>query len=178
MKSFSSWVKENNPGNYVSVDVEGLPLTLVASLPGTVNSKPHITLMYSPESSVPLDHINYVLGRKSLLGAVVPVTGVDIFDSESDDTNGRSEHVGCIVLKVNSPQINDLHNHLVRLGCKHTYNPFNAHATLIYNCPIDQCRIAAKEIQSKIARDGMFLTCKGFNNDFIDKNWVDKLNSP
>lgn len=178
MKSFSSWVKENNPGNYVSVDVEGLPLNLVAALPGTVNTKPHITLMYSPESSVPLDHINYVLGRKSLLGAVVPVTGVDIFDSLPDDTNGRSEHIGCIVLKVNSPQINDLYNHLVRLGCKHTYNPFKAHATLIYNCPIDQCRIATKEIQSKIARDGMFLTCKGFNNNFIDKNWVDKLNSP
>lgn len=177
MKSFSSWVAENNPGNYVSVDVTGLPLSLVAGLPGQVNSKPHITLMYSPESNVPLEHIAYALNRKPLNGVVVPVTGVDIFDSPPDENDNRVEHVGCIVLKVNSQPINDLHNHLVRLGCKHTYNPYQAHATLIYDCPIEQCKLAAKEIEQKIKDEGIFLTCTKFNNQAIDKNWVAGLNS-
>ena len=175
MKSFASWVAENNPGNYVSVDVTGLPLSLVAGLPGQVNTKPHITLMYSPESNVPLDHIAYVLKRKSLNGVVVPVTGVDIFDSPSDKTDNLAERVGCIVLKVNAQQINDLHNHLIRLGCKHTYNPYQAHATLIYNCPIEQCRLALNDIRKKISTEGLFLTCLGFNNQAIIKDWAEKL---
>lgn len=169
MKSFSSWVAENNPGNYVSVDVSGLPLHLVSTLPGKVNTQPHITLMYSPESAVPLDHIQYLLNRKSLNGTSVMVTGVDIFDSQSNPEDG------CIVLKVKSSLINDLHFALQRLGCKHTYTPFEAHATLIYGCPIEQCKIAVKEIEHKINEDGLFLTCLGFNNQHIDKDWTSKL---
>lgn len=175
MKSFSAWVAENNPGNYVSVDVDGLPLHLVSTLPGKANTKPHITLMYSPESAVPLDHIQYLLNRRNMNGASVIVTGVDIFDSLPDPENGLPEHVGCIVLKVNSPQINDLHFALQRLGCKHTYTPFSAHATLIYNCPIEQCRIAVKEIERTINEDGITLMCRGFNNGHIVKNWAEKL---
>lgn len=175
MKSFSAWVAENNPGNYVSVDVDGMPLHLVSTLPGKVNTKPHITLMYSPESAVPLDHIQYLLNRRSMLGSSVMVTDADIFDSLPDPENGRPEHLGCIVLKVNSPQINDLHFALQRLGCKHTYTPFSAHATLIYNCPIDQCKLVLDDIKRAISDDGLFLTCRGFNNEHIVKDWAERL---
>lgn len=71
MKSYSEWVKDTNPGNYVSVDVTGLPLQLVAALPGQTNDKPHITLMYSMNSAVPFEHVAYVLKRKNIIGAVV-----------------------------------------------------------------------------------------------------------
>jgi hypothetical protein len=171
MKTFKEWMKETNKGNYVSVNVTGLPLHLVSTLPGKVNPEPHITLMYSKESSVPLSHVDYVLKRKSLDGQTLMVTGVDVFDDKDDEGNTK-EQTGCLVLKVHSPTLNDIHNHLMRLGCKHSYADFKPHATLIYGCPLEQCKIAAKEIQQHI-NDGMFLTCNGYNNNHIIENWAD-----
>lgn len=172
MKTYKQWVKDNNPGNYVSVDVTGLPTRLVAALPGKVTPEPHITLMYSKESHVPLEHINHVLKRRSLDGANIPVVGVEIFDSQPKEGE-PDQKLGCLVLKVNSPQINEINSHLTRIGCKHSYTPFQAHATLIYDCPMEQCKIAIKEIQRHIDSDGIFLTGGKFNNQWIKENWVD-----
>lgn len=172
MKSYSEWVKDTNPGNYVSVDVTGLPLQLVAALPGQTNDKPHITLMYSSNTNVPLDHIAYILKRKNLIGAVVPVIGVDIFpDSESTPDH----KLGCVVLKVKHQLINDIHDHLTKIGCVHSFSPFEPHATLIYKCPFDQCELVLKDIKKVIATDGIFLTCTKYNNEHVNKNWVKDL---
>lgn len=172
MKSYSDWVRETNPGNYVSVDVIGLPLQLVSALPGQTNDKPHITLMYSKESSVPLDHVAYVLSRKKVIETIIPVIDVSIFpDSESTP----EQKLGCIVLKVRHPMLNDIHEHLLRIGCKHSFTPFEPHATLIYKCPIEQCELALDDIKKIIAADGIFLTCTKYNNEVVNKNWVKDL---
>lgn len=172
MKSYSEWVKDTNPGNYVSVDVTGLPLQLVAALPGQTNDKPHITLMYSMNSAVPFEHVAYVLKRKNIIGAVVPVVDVDIFpDSESTP----EQKLGCIVLKVKHPMLNDIHEHLLRIGCKHSFTPFEPHATLIYKCPLEQCELAIADLKKTIAADGIFLTCTKYNNQAVNKNWVKDL---
>lgn len=174
MKSFGAWMKENNPGNYVSVNVSGLPLNLVASIPGQSSPEPHITLMYSKESNVPLDHIDYVMRRKKLIGSVVPISGVDVFDTPADDSGNREESLGCIVMTVNSSILNDTHDQLVRLGCKHSYTPFQAHATLIYNCPIYQCRMTAAEIQKRLDSGEEYpLTITSYNNTRVIEDWVD-----
>lgn len=172
MKSYSEWVKDTNPGNYVSVDVTGLPLQLVSALPGQTNDKPHITLMYSKDSAVPFDHVAYVLKRKNIIGAVVPVVGVDIFP-DSESTPGQK--LGCIVLKVKHPMLTDIHEHLLRIGCKHSFTPFEPHATLIYKCPIEQCELALVDLKKTIAADGIFLTCTKYNNEAVNKNWVNDL---
>jgi hypothetical protein len=177
MKSYSEWVKENNPGNYVSVDVEGLPLNLVSALPGTVNTKPHITLMYSKNSHVPLEHIQYVLNKRPLIGTTVMASAADVFDEPpKEGEDERDSQNGCIVLKIKSPILNDIHEHLIRLGCKHSYTPFQSHATLIYGCPLDQCKIALRDIERAVA-DGISLKLTKFNNQWIKENWSDTLKS-
>lgn len=172
MKSYTDWVKENNPGNYVSVDVEGLPTSFVSSLPGIVTPKPHITLMYSKNSHVPLDHINYVLNRRKVSGILVPVVGVSVFDSAPSDNGERDEALGCIVLNVASDVLTDIHAHLTRLGCKHSYPNFEPHATLIYDCPVEQCRIVADEIRREIANSAINLRCTTTHNEHIKENWA------
>lgn len=167
--SFANWVKENNPGNYVSVDVTGLPIQLVSYLPGIVNSKPHITLMYSKNSHVPLEHIDYVLRRYKIIGSTVFVDDAAIFDSQDDSSKG------CIVLKVVSPVLTDIHNHLSRIGLKHSYQEFSPHATLIYDVPLDQAKIELQHIKNYINDNGVTLQLTKFNNEYIKENWASEL---
>lgn len=169
-------MKDNNPGNYVSLDVSGLPLHLVATLPGIVNTDPHITVMYSKNSNVPLSHIDYVMQRKKIIGSSVFVSGVNVFDSSPNENNERDVSKGCLVLTIKSVPINDLHDQLCRLGCKHSYTPFHAHATLIYDCDLEQCKLAAEEIQKLIDSGQTFpLTITGYKNNRIKENWTDSL---
>ncbi len=165
MKTFHEWVKENNPGNYVSVNVTGLPTRYVSTLEGTVTPEPHVTLMYSKLSSVPLHFIDQVLSRRKLAGVQLQVVGVDVFDSQEDPDKG------CIVLEVKNQMLTDIHNHLLRIGCKHSYAEFKPHATLIYDVPLEQAHITAKEIQSEIS-EGIYLTCTTTNNQWIKENWA------
>lgn len=170
MKSFSEWVKESNPGNYVAVNVTGLPVQIVSALPGKVTPDPHITLMYSKNSGVPLANIDYVLKRRSIVGQHIMVTGVDLFDSNDVKTDS-GEPTCCIVLKVTSTTLNDIHNNLIRLGCKHSYDKYEPHATLIYGAPVGQATLAKKDIEHKIS-EGIMLTCTSFVNNHIVENWA------
>ena len=169
MKKYSELMEELSPkGNYVSVGVTELPTNMVSYLPGKITPEPHITIMYSPSTDVDHDKIQYVLNRRKMNGSRIMVTGVEVFDTTKEDS---TEPMGCIVLRVNSPELNDLHNHLTRLGCVYTHEQYKPHATLIYNCPLEQCKIAVKEIEHAISHDGVFLTCTNFTNEQINKDW-------
>lgn len=175
MTSFKEFHRTNNPGNYVSVDVEGLPLPLVTSLPGKPNTKPHITLMYSKESAVPLEHVNFILRRwERILGTSVKVTGVDVFDSVPKDGE-RNSKLGCVVLKITDDRIEAIHQQLLSYGMKHSYVPFSAHATLIYDCDIHQCRTVADEIEKTLDTEPILLKLTKFNNERIISDWSEKL---
>jgi hypothetical protein len=174
MQNYTEWVKASNPGNYVSVDVTGLPTNFVSTLPGNINTKPHITLMYSKDTNVPFSYIDYVLSRRKLNGVVIPVIGVDVFDNPAEN-EVRDEALGCIVLKVESPILTDIHNHLIRIGCKHSYDEYSPHATLIYNCPLAQCHIAKADIEKQLKNSGLFLTCTTTHNEHVKENWANSL---
>ena len=172
MKSFGDWVKESNPGNYVSIDVENIPTQFVQALPGIINSKPHITLMYSKDSGVPFDHVSYVLKRYNLQGVEIPIVGVDVFDSQVENA---VEPLGCIVLKVKDERLNAIHQMLLSFGAKHSYAEFEPHVTLIYDCPIDQCKLAAADIEKKIRDAGLFVRCTTYNNEPVKSDWAKTL---
>ena len=173
--SFKEYHAQNNPGNYVSVDVTGLPTQLVAGLPGIINTSPHITLMYSKESAVPLEHVQFILKRRqNVIGTQVKVIGADVFDSVPKDGE-RDVTQGCIVLKINDPQLTAIHNHLVAYGMKHSYPEFSAHATLIYDLDIGQCREALPVIQRAVDSGEVYLTLTKFNNERIVEDWAEKL---
>ena len=175
MTSFKEFHAANNPGNYVSVDVEGLPLHLVRALPGKHNTKPHITLMYSKESAVPLEHVNFILRRwERILGTSVQVTGVDVFDSVPKDGT-RDTTLGCIVLKITDSRVESIHQQLLSYGMKHSYVPFSAHATLIYDCELSQCKTVAEEIKKSLQTEPILLKLTKFNNQHIIKDWAEKL---
>ncbi len=172
MKTYTELLEElTTEGNYVSIGVTELPTNMVSYLPGKVTPEPHITIMYSPNTDVDKNKIQYVLNRRNMTGMRIMVTGVEVFDTTKDDSK---EPIGCIVLRVSSPELNDIHNHLTRLGCRYTYDQYKPHATLIYDCPLEQCKIAAKEIEHNINEDGLFLTCTSFTNSSINKDWDKK----
>ena len=165
MKTFAEWVKENNPGNYVAVNVTGLPTKYVSALEGIVTPDPHVTLMYSKGSAVPLHFIDQVLARRKLSGVPLQVVGVDVFDSQEDPSKG------CIVLEVKNQILTDIHNHLLRIGCKHSYSEFKPHATLIYDVPLEQAKLTADDIRRNLD-GGLFLTCTTTTNQHIKENWA------
>jgi len=170
MKKFSEWVKENNPGNYVSVDVTGLPVHLVSDMNGKVNADAHITLMYSKESHVPKQTIESLLDRNCLIGHQVKVTEAKVFDALD-----KGESTGCIVLGISDDKIQKLNEKIAATGCKHSYVPFEAHATLIYDCPLEEANKKMISINEHLKTNPIILSLGRFNNDWVKENWIDKL---
>lgn len=168
---FTEWRKQKHAGNYVSVDVLGLPTDLIKGVDGSINRSPHITLMYSPKTSILPEKIDSVLKNFDVSGKYGTVVSSEVFDSPSKDGE-QDKKLGCIVLKVNMPELDKIHQSLKDAGCKHTYDDFTPHATLMYNVPIDQAKSAVDTINKNLGV--VKLKLGKFNNEPIDKDWENK----
>ena len=171
IKSFSDWMKENNPGNYVSIGVKSIPLDLVQGMDGIPCTEPHVTLMYSKGSAVPVNHIEPFLNKheQALTSQPATVKGTNVFADVNKDASK-----GCIVMELDHPSLHSLHQDISSVGCKHSFSPLQPHATLIYGVPIDQAHAKAKEIEDKVK--GMQVNLGGFTNQLVNENWTDTLN--
>ena len=168
MKSFLDWMKDNNPGNYVSIDVSDLPVNLISSDDGTINSKPHVTLMYSKASGIHPDQIQNSLNRYNIAGSKATVHGVTVFPDSS--TPGKS----AIVLELLHPELNRIHDAICAMGCKHSFIPFRPHATMLYG--VDDSK--TKEIVDRISPEiiGKNIMMGEIHSTPVKENWVDSLN--
>jgi len=168
MKSFNDWMSDNNPGNYSSIAVDDLPTHLVPSDVGRLNTKPHVTLMYSKGSHVPQSQVADLMSKYDISGTKANVTGVEAFPDS--DNPGMS----AMVLTLEHPELQKLHDALCAAGCKHSFNPFKAHATLLYNVPSDKVEDIKSSLEPKVV--GTQLTLGGISNDIVKKDWVNTLN--
>lgn len=167
MKSFAEWMKDNNPGNYVSVGLDGLPTHLVDDLPGKVNPEPHATLMYSKNSGVPIPVVQQILDKHRLDGQAAIATGAKAFPDSSEPG------LSCVVLTLEHPVFHGINQELTALGAKHSFHPFEPHATLMYQIPTDLAIKRAEELSEKV-RD-MQLPFKDFENHIINEGWVNSI---
>ena len=168
IKSFKDYHKENNPGNYAAINVEKLPDFDLSSFQGQINTEPHITLIYSKDSAVPLDRIQKILDNHHLSGQEVEIIDVKIFDALD-----KGESTGCVVLGVHSPELNKVHQDLLSVGCQHSYPKFEAHATMIYDASLDDCKKIKEMLTASVVGQKLKLT--DYKNNVIKKDWAKSL---
>ena len=166
MKSFNEWIKENNPGNYVSIGVELLPTESLNGIDGTITPEPHITLMYSKGSAVPLNQVQNILDKSNIKNSEATVTGLNVF---SDKENvGKS----ALVLELDHPELHKLHDQLSATGCKHSFIPYVPHATLAYGVPTDDAYELASKLKESLVGSKLKLT--DYTNAPVKEDWVEK----
>lgn len=102
----------------------------------------HSTLIYS-RKPVPKEH-QHNMDREELkrLGWKFPISGFRMMDSSSEITDKI-----VLVLMLEAPQLQELHDKLVANGATHDFDSYDAHITLSYNAPnFDWSKIVIPEV--------------------------------
>jgi 2'-5' RNA ligase len=84
----------------------------------------HCTVVYSVQPCSSIDSI------KSQWPITAKVAGLSVFPTQSG--------AHCLVLELDSPEIEKLHGLCRALGCSHSYSSYRPHVTLTYEWPSDQ----------------------------------------
>ena len=175
IKSFREYLAEatdTGKGNYVSIGckfpdfVEELDLAS-----GSLNKSPHITLIYSKESKEDpkdiLSDIQVKFGTKSIPCEVVEAAKFDSLPKKGE----RDEKKACVVLKLKSKKLEDIHEFLKGKGLKHSYPEFSPHLTLFYDVDSDEANTVVSTLNATGALDGLTINCSGFKSNTIIEDW-------
>lgn len=166
MLSFKQYLVEatdTKSGNYVSV-ASKFPKIMdqmdVAS--GSKSKDPHITLVYSKESTVDKSVLLKSIQQQFKDYGVAEIIGAAAFDGEDDKA--------CIVLKLKSPQLKKINTALCSFGdIKHSYPDYQPHLTLFYGVDKEEADYWVKWLNSRVK--GIMLEFKGFDSTTIIEDW-------
>lgn len=176
MKSFKDYLVEaqdTGKGNYVSIGCE-IPEIIndeLAFNTGKPNKEPHITLIYSKNSNVNPKKIQEYLENTYKKGATAcKVIEAAKFDSLPKDGE-RDENLACVVLKIKSTKLEQIHSDLKDFGLEHSYPEFSAHLTLYYDVDRGEASKWVDEINSGKLLDRLLISVSGFKSNTIIKDW-------
>lgn len=177
MLTFRQYIIESATGNYVSIDVSSdLPSFGLPEKYPDANVCPrhdqHVTLIYSKGTNIPLGKVAKFL--KTLPEKfTATVSDVAAFDAVPKDGE-RDENLCTIVLKLKSPELNQVHEGLKKIGLTHSYEDFSPHVSLMYGFPRDKKDECLEFVREQI-KQNMEVKLKDFKNNKIIENWADKL---
>lgn len=175
IKSFKEYLaeaKDTNTGNYVSVGCLMPEISKDLELKsGNPNKEPHVTLIYSKESTENpkdiLSDIQVRFGTKEILCGVIEAAKFDSLPKKGE----RDENKACIVLKLKSKKLEDIHEFLKGKGLKHSYPEFSPHLTLFYDVDSDEANTVVSTLNATGALDGLTINCSGFKSNTIIEKW-------
>lgn len=159
MKTFREFIMENtSKGNYVSINGElkdeGIDLGS-----GVFTKSPHVTLMYSKDSNVPMKDVQKVIDQFP--------EAVEAEYESMEQFNDDDKYA--LVLKLKSDQLHEMHEQLKDIGLTHSYD-YQPHMTYAYNLTEDECNRARKELETMY--EGRKFTLSGYNNQNVIKDWA------
>lgn len=157
--------RDTKHGNYVSVGAQFPKIMDQMDISSGSKSKdPHITLVYSKESTVDAKKLLSRLNQSFKDYGVAEIIGADQFGKEDDKS--------CIVLKLKSPQLSKINTALCSFGdIKHSYDKFSAHLTLFYDVDQWEAEYWVDWLNNTIK--GSMLEFKGFKSTTIIEDWND-----
>lgn len=180
MKSFKDYLVESQDtgkGNYVSIGCE-IPEIINDDLDfdtGKPNKEPHITLIYSKNSNVDPKKIQEYLENTYKKGSTAcKVIEAAKFDSLPKDGE-RDENLACVVLKLKSTKLEQIHSDLKDFGLKHSYPDFSAHLTLYYNVDRAEASKWVDKINNEKILKDMLIPVSGFKSNTIIKDWSESV---
>jgi 2'-5' RNA ligase len=181
LKTFKEFLTEAKEpmGNYVSIDnTTELPdMKLEQHFGGSHVcdfKDQHVTLIYSKETSVPLNNIASVIKNFPVI-VKANVSGVAAFDSLPKEDGSRDVKECTIVLKLKSEVLNKIHKQLKSAGLEHSYDEFSPHISLLYNLPIEEKQKAIDLISKYISKKPITVQLSGYKNNKIIKDWHEKV---
>lgn len=166
MISFRQYLIESTDtktGNYVSVGT-AFPhfIEQMDVQTGTKSKDPHITLVYSKESTVDKNKLLKLLNQQFKDYGVAEITGADQF--------GKEDNKACIVLKLKSPMLTKINTALCQFGdIKHSYDEFSPHLTLFYDVHQEEADYWVDWLNSKTK--GQLIQYKKFESTNIIEDW-------
>lgn len=166
MISFRQYLIEatdTKTGNYVSVGTK-FPdfIEKMDVQTGSRSKDPHITLVYSKESTVDKNALLNAIRQNFKDYGVAEIIGADSFGSEED--------TACVVLKLKSPQLTKINTALCAFGdIKHSYDKFNPHLTLFYDVKKEEADYWVDWLNQRVK--GQMLEFKGFESTNIIEDW-------
>lgn len=166
MISFKQYLIEKSkpPGNYASIGVDGgIPINLPKTKSGVATplDKLHVTLIYSPTTSLNPAKVLQTLESKFPVVVRAVGTEFDVFDGD----NGKS----ALVLRLESPILNAAHQSLVSMGCKHTYPEYNPHVSVVTDINTEECHALAEVLNKTM--DRVDLRLSGYTSKPIVEDW-------
>jgi 2'-5' RNA ligase len=119
---------------------------------GNRSKDPHITLVYSKESSVDKNKLLKSIQQSFKDYGVAEIIGAAAF---------REDDKACIVLKLKSPQLSRINTALCSFeDIKHSYPEFNPHLTLFYDVNQEEADYWVDWLNQRVK--GKMLEFKGF----------------
>lgn len=169
MISFRDYIQlveaqDTETGNYVSIDASRPDiLDTITVETGKVSKEFHVTLMYSKASKIDpnnvLSAINKEYGKVSTVGKII---GAAAFDSQESDS------LACIVLKLYSPILYEIHDFLLDMGLTHSYDDYSPHLTLFYDVDKEEAKRWVAILNKK---DLGFVPLSGVKSTTIIEDW-------
>lgn len=145
-------------GTYVGANVS--PFTakhreLFSVIKGLTGSKIgadklHITIIFSKGTVVEPKLIEPMLAVYKL-PLKARIIGAAAFDALPSADGSRSDEVSTLVIKLDSPELMELHAACKSLGCTHTYPELSPHVSLFYGVPKADCHAAVEALNAQIA---------------------------
>ena len=175
IKKFREYLLEatdTKTGNYVSVGCATPDILKNLDMKsGSPNKEPHVTLIYSKESKLNpkdvLSDIQVKFGTKDIPCEVVEAAKFDSLPKKSE----RDMHKACIVLKLKSKKLDEIHSFLKAEGLSHSYPEFSPHLTLYYDVDADEASIVTSTLNATGVLEGLTISCSGFTSTTIIEDW-------
>ena len=157
--NYEMFLSEAMHGNYVAIkafipdDIKKFVKSLDMSVDPIEDQDLHATLIYSKGTEVDNSKIKNLLskGRQEFTGTVKHISK---FDSQ------KSSDLCVIVMEVESYDLEKLHNKLLKIGLKHSYEDYKPHVSLVYNIPTKEANEVIKKLNDFV--DGKEITFKDF----------------
>lgn len=177
MISFSQYLAEaaERSGNYVSVkamDPGNVWEEMHINPPKSGVAPPagdyHVTLMYSETSKEEPSRILDALKESGFDREFKPwVESAECFDA--DDASKS-----CIVLRLDAPELDKIHDYLKSFGLVHSYPTFEPHVTLRYNMDLAEAHEYKALINTSLETGNWekIIYLQGLCSETINKNYV------
>lgn len=171
-------------GTYVGANVENFNIDhrrLFKNLSGLAGSKVagerlHTTVIYSKPAYVAPEIIEPILASYKL-PVKAKIIGAAAFDALPRDDGTVSDVVSTLVLKLESPELMQLHAACKDVGCTHSYPELSPHVSLYYGVPTAECHAAADDLTRQIEAlsEPLYVTLTNFFTEPLRADWEKSL---
>lgn len=102
------------------------------------------------------------------------IVGAAAFDALPAADGSRDELVSTLVVKLESPELLQLHAACKELGCTHTFPELSPHVSLFYGVPAAECKAAVEALNAAIAAlpEPLYVTLSSLYSEPIKQDWA------